>query len=56
MPLKASCLVSSGAITGVHDIMPQQSSRISFGKDGEIFCAAIAGGAESPAFLKALKA
>ena len=50
MPLKAGCLVSSGAITGVHDILPGQQSRISFGKDGDIFCAAVKGGAEPEAF------
>ncbi len=55
MPLKAGCLVSSGAITGVHDILPGQSSRISFGKDGDIFCRAVKGGAEPEAFPAAFE-
>lgn len=54
MPLKAGCLVSSGAITGVHDILPGQHSRISFGRDGDILCAAVTGGAQDAAFLAAL--
>lgn len=55
MPLKAGCLVSSGAITGVHDILPGQSSRISFGKDGDIFCQAVKGEAEPEAFPAAFE-
>ncbi|WP_262692683.1 2-keto-4-pentenoate hydratase [Kordiimonas aestuarii] len=56
MPLKAGCLVSSGAITGVHDILPGQHSRISFGKDGDIFCSAVKGGPEREAFPDAFTA
>jgi 2-keto-4-pentenoate hydratase len=49
MPLKAGCLVSSGAITGVHDILPGQSSSIRFGDDGEILCRAVASTGEPDA-------
>ena len=41
-PLKAGQYVSTGAITGVHDIVAGQSSRLSFGPDGEIVCRAVA--------------
>ncbi len=40
-PLKAGQYVSSGAITGVHDILAGQSARLSFGADGEILCRAV---------------
>ena len=55
MPLKAGCLVSSGAITGVHDILSGQSSRISFGKDGDIFCEAVKAGTEPEAYPAAFE-
>lgn len=40
-PLRAGQYVSSGAITGVHDILAGQSSKLSFGTDGEILCRAV---------------
>ncbi len=40
-PLKAGQFVSSGAITGVHDIRAGQSARLTFGADGEILCRAV---------------
>jgi 2-keto-4-pentenoate hydratase len=40
-PLKAGQLVSTGAITGVHDIRAGQSSVLSFGRLGEIRCRAV---------------
>ena len=41
-PLKAGMLVSTGAVTGVHDIKPGQSAIANFGSDGSIFCFAVA--------------
>lgn len=41
-PLKAGQLVSSGAVTGVHDIVAGQTARLSFGPDGVIACHAVA--------------
>jgi 2-keto-4-pentenoate hydratase len=40
-PLKAGQYVSSGAVTGVHDIVAGQSARLGFGSDGEILCRAV---------------
>ena len=40
-PLQVGQYVSSGAVTGVHDIVDGQSSRLSFGGDGEILCKAV---------------
>lgn len=40
-PLKKGHLVSTGAVTGVHDITIGQRSRVSFNGDGDIFCAAV---------------
>ncbi len=40
-PLKAGQYVSSGAVTGVHDIAIGQSARLSFGGDGVIECRAV---------------
>lgn len=40
-PLKAGQLVSTGAVTGVHDIRPGQHSRVSFNGDGDILCSAV---------------
>jgi 2-keto-4-pentenoate hydratase len=40
-PLKAGQFVSSGAVTGVHDILAGQSSRHIFGDDGVIECRAV---------------
>lgn len=39
-PLKAGQLVSTGAITGVHEIRPGETARVSFGRFGEIACRA----------------
>lgn len=41
-PLKAGMLVTTGAATGIHDIVAGQRSRISFGRWGEIHCNAVA--------------
>ncbi len=41
MPLKAGQLVSTGAVTGVHDIRIGQRSRVSFNGSGDILCAAV---------------
>ncbi|TNE63949.1 MAG: 2-keto-4-pentenoate hydratase [Alphaproteobacteria bacterium] len=55
MPLKKGCLVSSGAITGVHDIVVGESSSIRFGADGEIKCRAVASDGESEALASAAR-
>ncbi len=39
-PLKAGAWVSTGAITGVHQVIAGQSARVSFGAAGEVFCRA----------------
>jgi 2-keto-4-pentenoate hydratase len=41
-PLKKGMLVTTGAATGIHDIVAGQRSRISFGPWGEIHCNAVA--------------
>jgi 2-keto-4-pentenoate hydratase len=41
MPLKAGQFVSSGAVTGVHDIRIGQTSRVSFNGAGDILCSAV---------------
>ncbi len=41
-PLKAGCLVSTGQITGIHDVRPGDNIRVAFGDLGEIFCEAAA--------------
>lgn len=41
-PLKAGCLVSTGQITGIHDVAPGDAIRVDFGAFGEIFCEAAA--------------
>jgi 2-keto-4-pentenoate hydratase len=43
-PLKAGQLVSTGAVTGIHDIRPGQTARVSFGRLGEITCRAMPAG------------
>lgn len=43
-PLKAGQLVSTGAITGVHEIRAGQSAALSFGRLGEIRCRAVPAG------------
>ena len=40
-PLKAGQLVSTGAVTGVHDIRVGQRSRVSFNGSGDIHCSAV---------------
>ena len=39
-PLKAGDWVSTGAITGVHEVVAGQAARVSFGEAGEILCSA----------------
>lgn len=39
-PLKAGMYVTTGAATGIHDILAGQSARVSFGEFGEILCIA----------------
>lgn len=41
-PLKKGMLVTTGAATGIHDIVAGQRSRISFGDRGQILCNAVA--------------
>ncbi len=41
-PLRAGCLVSTGQITGIHDVRPGDNIRVAFGDLGEIFCEAAA--------------
>jgi len=40
-PLKAGQLVSTGAVTGVHDIRVGQHSRVNFNGSGDILCSAV---------------
>lgn len=41
LPLRAGMLVSTGAATGIHDILAGQSARILFGAAGELRCRAV---------------
>ncbi|MBF6025284.1 2-keto-4-pentenoate hydratase [Lysobacter niastensis] len=41
-PLKAGMLVTTGAATGIHDIVAGQRARVSFGEWGEILCETVA--------------
>jgi len=41
LPMRAGALVTTGAATGIHDILPGQHARISFGRWGDIACRAI---------------
>ncbi|BDU15221.1 2-keto-4-pentenoate hydratase [Lysobacter auxotrophicus] len=41
-PLKRGMLVTTGAATGIHDILAGQRARVSFGEWGEIHCNAVA--------------
>ena len=41
MPLKAGALVTTGAATGIHDILPGQQARIHFGAWGDLRCRAV---------------
>jgi 2-keto-4-pentenoate hydratase len=40
-PLQAGQMVSTGAMTGIHDIVAGQTARVRFGELGEIACAAV---------------
>jgi len=40
-PLRKGMLVSSGAATGIHDIVSGETARFDFGRDGEIVCTAV---------------
>ncbi|RDZ26051.1 2-keto-4-pentenoate hydratase [Lysobacter silvisoli] len=40
-PLKAGMLVTTGAATGIHDILAGQGSTISFGRWGQLHCQAV---------------
>lgn len=46
--LEAGQLVSTGAATGVHDIVAGQTAVADFGPDGRIECLAVAAGGETP--------
>jgi 2-keto-4-pentenoate hydratase len=48
MPLRAGMLVTTGAATGIHDILPGQQARIRFGPHGELRCRAVAAQPSSP--------
>jgi 2-keto-4-pentenoate hydratase len=48
MPLRAGMLVTTGAATGIHDILPGQQARIRFGQHGELRCRAVAAQPSSP--------
>jgi 2-keto-4-pentenoate hydratase len=50
MPLKAGQLVSTGAVTGVHDIRIGQRSRVNFNGSGDILCAAVKAKANGKGF------
>jgi 2-keto-4-pentenoate hydratase len=41
-PLRAGQLVSTGAATGIHDIVAGQQGRVSFGRHGAVGCRAVA--------------
>jgi 2-keto-4-pentenoate hydratase len=41
LPLRADMLVTTGAATGIHDILAGQQARISFGAAGELHCRAV---------------
>jgi 2-keto-4-pentenoate hydratase len=40
-PLRAGALVTTGAATGIHDILPGQLARITFQPGGELQCRAL---------------
>ena len=42
LPLRAGMLVTTGAATGIHDILAGQSARIHFGAAGDLRCRAVA--------------
>jgi 2-keto-4-pentenoate hydratase len=41
LPLRAGMVVTTGAATGIHDILPGQQARIGFGAAGEMRCRAV---------------
>lgn len=41
LPLRAGALVTTGAATGIHDILPGQQARIHFGAAGDLRCRAV---------------
>ena len=43
-PLKAGQLISTGALTGIHEVVAGQTARILFGAAGEIRCRAVTAG------------
>jgi 2-keto-4-pentenoate hydratase len=49
-PLKVGQLVSTGAVTGVHDIRIGQHSRVSFNGSGDILCTAVRASANERGF------
>lgn len=49
-PLKKGQLVSTGAVTGVHDIRIGQHSRVSFNGSGDILCTAVRAAANGRGF------
>lgn len=51
MPLKTGQLVSTGAVTGVHDIRIGQRSRVNFNGSGDILCAAVKAKANGKGFV-----
>lgn len=40
-PLRAGHLVTTGAVTGIHDIVAGQSARVDFGAYGSLYCRAV---------------
>jgi 2-keto-4-pentenoate hydratase len=40
-PLRAGCLVSTGAASGIHDILPGQSAALVFDGVGTLRCRAV---------------
>lgn len=50
MPLKAGQWITTGAVTGVHDIRIGQHSRVSFNGSGDILCSAVKAAANGKGF------
>ena len=51
-PLRAGHLVTTGAVTGIHDIVAGQSARVDFGSHGSLFCRAV----DAHAYLRGVPA
>ncbi|MEZ6024388.1 MAG: hypothetical protein R3C16_13465, partial [Hyphomonadaceae bacterium] len=49
-PLKAGQFITTGAVTGVHDIVIGQQSRVSFNGAGDILCKAVKAAADEKGF------